>query len=113
MKLTIDSICLISSVIDKIELDEKFINEMIEEGKKAKGKNEEMVEKIKTQIGIKIVLKIGSKLHLVRDDLIKFVANYKNISEEEAKKIDIIETIKELINDKDFISFFKQKVISD
>ena len=60
MKLTIDSICLISSIIDKLQIDEKFIEEMIEEGKKAKNKNKEAVEKLKTQIGMKIILKIGS-----------------------------------------------------
>lgn len=113
MKLTIDSICLISSIIDKIEIDDKFINEMIELGKTAKGKSKENSEKIQMQIGIKIVLKLGKKLHEVRNDLVKFVANYKEISEEEAKKVDIKDIVKELISDKDFVSFFKQKVMSE
>lgn len=113
MKLTIDSICLISSIIDKIEIDDKFINEMIELGRTAKGKSKENSEKIQMQIGIKIVLKLGKKLHEVRNDLVKFVANYKEISEEEAKKVDIKDIVKELISDKDFVSFFKQKVMSE
>nr|DAM54147.1 MAG TPA: hypothetical protein [Caudoviricetes sp.] len=113
MKLTIDSICLISSIIDKIEIDDKFINEMIELGRTAKEKSKENAEKIQMQIGMKIVIKLGKKLHEVRDDLVKFVANYKEISEEEAKKVDIKDIVKELISDKDFVSFFKQKVMSE
>ena len=38
MKLTIDSICLISSILDKIKIDDKFINDMFLIGKEAKGK---------------------------------------------------------------------------
>lgn len=113
MKLTIDSICLISSIIDKIEIDDKFINEMIELGRTAKEKSKENAEKIQMQIGMKMVIKLGKKLHEVRDDLVKFVANYKEISEEEAKKVDIKDIVKELISDKDFVSFFKQKVMSE
>ena len=113
MKLTIDSICLISSIIDKIEIDDKFINEMIELGRTAKGKSKESAEKIQMQIGMKIVIKLGKKLHEVRNDLVKFVANYKEISEEEAKKVDIKDIIKDLMSDKDFTSFFKQKVMSE
>ena len=113
MKLTIDSICLISSIIDKINIDEKFINEMVEMGKGAKGQSKEVTEKIQAQIGIKICLKIGTKLHEVKNDLISFISTYKGISEEEAKKVEIIEIIKELMKDEDFISFFKQKAISE
>ena len=113
MKLTIDSICLISSIIDKIEIDDKFINEMIELGRTAKEKSKENAEKIQMQIGMKIVIKLGKKLHEVRDDLVKFVANYKEISEEEAKKVDIKDIVKELISEKEFESFFKQKVMSE
>lgn len=113
MKLTIDSICLISSIIDQIKVDDEFIQEMLEIGNTAKGQDKETVEKIQKQIGLKIALKIGSKLYLVKDELIKFVANYKDISEEEAAKANIIEIIKELLADKDFTSFFKEKVMSE
>ena len=78
-----------------------------------KEKSKENAEKIQMQIGMKIVIKLGKKLHEVRDDLVKFVANYKEISEEEAKKVDIKDIVKELISDKDFVSFFKQKVMSE
>lgn len=96
-----------------MEIDDKFINEMIELGKNGKGKNKEAIKKLETQIGMKIMVRLGSKLHLVRDELIKFVANYKNISEEEASKIDMVEFGKELMADKDFTGFLKQKLISE
>lgn len=112
MKLTIDSICLISSIMDKMEIDNKFINEMINLGKTGKGKPKEFNENLKKQIGMKIVLKIGSKIHLVKDELTDFVANYKDISKEEAKKIDMIDIVKDLMNDKDFMSFFKSEAMS-
>lgn len=112
MKLTIDSICLISSIIDKMEIDSKFINEMISLGKTGKGKTKEFKEELQKQIGMKIVLKIGSKIYLTKDELIEFVANYKDITKEEAKKIDITDIIKDLIKDKDFVSFFKSEVMS-
>ena len=41
-----------------------------------------------------------------------FIANYKEIPKEEAEKIDIIEIFKELMNDENFMSFFKQKAMS-
>ena len=113
MKLTIDSICLISSIVDKINIDDKFINEMLEIGKTANGQSEVVVDNIKKKIGMKIAVKIGSKLHEVRNEFIKFVATYKEISEEEAIKINVIDIIKELMEDKDFTSFFKQKVMSE
>ena len=40
MKLTIDSICLLSSIIDKMDIDDKFIDEMVKMASVAKGKEE-------------------------------------------------------------------------
>ena len=112
MKLTIDSICLLSSIIDKMDIDDKFIDEMIKMASAAKGKEKKEKEEIKNKIGMKIVLRLGKKLHEVKDDLIDFVATYKEISKDEAKKINITEVVKELMNDKDFTSFFKQEAMS-
>lgn len=112
MKLKIDSICLISSIIDKIQIDDKFMDEMLLIANTANGKDKTTKENIQKKIGMKIVLKLSSKMHLVRDELIKFIASYKEITEEEATNIDVVEIIKELMKDKDFISFFKQKVMS-
>lgn len=111
MKLTIDSICLISAILDKIKIDDKFINDMFLIGKEAKGKETKDIEMIKNKIGMNIILKLGSKLHEVRDELVKFIAIYKGISEEEATKVDIIDFIKELISDEDFTSFLKRMAI--
>lgn len=113
MKLTIDSICLISSIMDKIKIEDKFIEEMFLVGKEAKGKNEEEINNIKNKIGMKIVLKLGTKIHEVRNELIKFIANYKGISEEEAEKINVIDIVKELMDDKEFTSFLKRTAIPE
>lgn len=111
MKLTIDSICLISAILDKIKIDDKFINDMFLIGKEAKGKETKDIEMIKNKIGMNIILKLGSKLHEVRDELVKFIAIYRGISEEEATKVDMIDFIKELISDEDFTSFLKRMTI--
>lgn len=113
MKLTIDSICLISAVIDKIKIDDKFIEEMLIIGKTAQGKNEEEVNNIKNKIGMNIILKLGSKLHEVRNELVKFIAVYKEITEEEAEKVNILDIIKELMDDKEFTSFLKRTAIPE
>ncbi|MCI8396831.1 MAG: hypothetical protein HFJ52_04065 [Clostridia bacterium] len=112
MKLTIDSVCLLSCIIDKMEIDEKFINDMINLGKTAKGKSREDTEKLKTQIGMKIMLRIGSKLYLVKTELTEFIMNYKGISEKDAKEQDLASIIKELMKDEGFVSFFKQAAMS-
>ena len=111
MKLTIDSICLISSIINKMEITDDFINDLVEMGKNTKGKSEGSIEKLQTQIGIKVILKLTSKLHLVKPELIEFIATYNYIAREEAKNIDIIEFVKEIMKDKDFTSFLKQKLM--
>ena len=80
-------------------------------GKTAKGKEAKDIDMIKNKIGMNIMLKLGSKLHEVRDELIKFVAVYKEISEEEAAKVDMIEVIKDLILDEDFTSFLKRMAV--
>lgn len=112
MKLTIDSICLISSIMDKIKIDDNFIDELSLIGKTAKGKDSGEIEKIKNKIGMKIVLKLGTKIHDVRDELIKFVAVYKDITEEEAKKVNMLEVLKEIMQDEDLVSFLKRQAIS-
>lgn len=113
MKLKIDAICLISSIIDKIQIDDKFMDEMFAIANTAKGKDKATTENIQKKIGMKIILKLSSKMHLVRDELVKFIATYKEISEEEAVNVDIVEIVKELMKDKEFTSFLKQKVMSE
>ena len=52
-------------------------------------------------------------MHLVKDELVEFIATYKEIEKEEAKKIDIIEFVKEIMKDKEFTSFLKQKLMPE
>ena len=113
MKLTIDSICLISAILDKVKLDDDFINEMFLMGKEAKGKSDNEIKMTQNKIGMKVIMKLGSQLHNVRDELIKFIANYKEITEEEAEKVNIIEVLKELANDEGFTSFLKRMTVQE
>lgn len=113
MKLTIDSICLISAILDKVKLDDDFINEMFLIGKEAKGKGDNEIKMLQNKIGMKVIMKLGSQLHNVRDELIKFIASYKEISEEEAEKVNIIEVLKELANDEGFTSFLKRMTVQE
>ena len=111
MKLTIDSICLISAILDKVKLDDDFINEMFFIGQSANGKSDEEIKMVQNKIGMKVIMKLGSQLHNARDELIKFVASYKEITEEEAAKINVIDVVKELISDESFTSFLKRTVV--
>jgi len=113
MKLTIDSICLISSIMDKIKIDDNFIEEMLLVGKTAKGKDKKEIDDIKNKIGMKIVLKLGTKIHEVRNELVKFISIYKDITEKEAEKVNVIEIAKELMEDKEFTNFLKRVAIPE
>lgn len=120
MKLTIDAICLISKITDKMQIDKDFIKEMFDYSKKAretyKDKSEEeqkeLADYLQKEIGVQVVLKLGTKLYEVKDELIKFISVYKDISEEEAQKVDIVEFVKEAISDEGLTSFLKRQVIS-
>lgn len=120
MKLTIDAICLISKITDKMQIDKEFIQEMFEYSKttklKCKEKSEEeareILELLQKEIGAQVILKLGTKLYEVRDELVKFISVYRDISEEEAEKVDIVDFIKETLNDKGLTSFLKKQVIS-
>ena len=93
MKLTIDSICLIGSIMDKIKIDDNFIEEMLLVGKTAKGKDKKEIDDIKNKIGMKIVLKLGTKIHEVRNELVKFISIYKDITEKD-ERVKEIEDLK-------------------
>ena len=111
MKINIDMMCLISSIMDKLGIDAE-IKDLIEKGKSATGKNKEEKDAIQQQLGMEVVFLIGKKLHLVKEELIQFICLYKGIEEKEAKELDIIEFIKQIMKDKGLLDFLKQKAMS-
>lgn len=113
MKINVDMMCLISSIVDKMEIDTSVLNSFFEEGKKANGKSKEDKEVMQQQLGAQLILLLGKKLHLVKEEIIQFICLYKNIQEEEAKKVDIIGFIKELAKDEGLISFLRLKAMSE
>ena len=116
MKINVDMMCLISSIVDKMEIDTSVLNSFFEEGKKANGKSKEDKEVMQQQLGAQLILeKLKKALQevLVKEEIIQFICLYKNIQEEEAKKVDIIGFIKELAKDEGLISFLRLKAMSE
>ena len=113
MKLTIDSICTISKLVDKLQPDEDFIQQLFEIAKTANGKDKKEAEQIQTEIGIKIVMKLGTKLHSAKDELLEFISAYKGISAEEAKEVNIVDLVKEIMQDEDLKSFLQRHAMSN
>lgn len=112
MKINVEIMCIISAIMDKIQIDSSYIKELFEKGKKAKGKSKQEVEALQTEIGAELLFLLGKKIHLVKDEIIQFIAIYKGISEEEAKDVDIISFIKEVSKDEGLTSFLRQKAMS-
>ena len=113
MKINIEMMCLISSIMDKMEIDSKIINGFFEKGKSVKGMSKTEKEAMQQQLGAELLLLLGKKLHLVKEEMIQFISIYKGISEEEAKEVDIIKFIKEIAKDEGIQSFLKQRAMTE
>lgn len=109
MKINIEMMCIISAILDKMQIDSGLINKFFEMGKQANGKSKAEKEKLQKQIGAELLLTLGKKLYLVKDEMIQFIALYKEISEQEAKEVDMIGFLKEISTDKGLKSFLQQK----
>ena len=76
-----------------------------------KGANKGALNNIKNgeavKLGTKIAIELMPQLGKVGEDIPEFVSLYKEISIEEAKKLDFIEIVKEVLNDTGLMSFFK------
>ncbi len=113
MKINIDMICVISSIMEKMEIDAGLMQKLFRMGDEAKGKSKSEVERLQKKIGAELLLTLGKKLHLVKDEFIQFIALYKEIPEDEAKQVDVIEFLKEIAKDKGLKSFLQQKDMSE
>ena len=110
IKLTIDGMCLISTIMNKIGIDESYISDMFNVGKDTIDMSKAEKEILQTSLGAKLIMRIVSNLTTVREELIKLLAVSKEITEEEAAKEDIIAFIKEMVGNDGFMGFFKSKL---
>lgn len=113
MKINIEMMCVISAIMEKMEIDASLMSKFFKMGDEAKGKSKSEVDRIQKQIGAELLLTLGKKLHLVKDELVQFISLYKEIPEEEAKKVDVIEFLKEISKDTGLKNFLQQKDMSE
>ena len=113
MKINIDMLCTLSSIMDKLNIDTDTINKYFKTGDTGKGKSKSEIERLQKKIGMEIMIDLGKKIHLVKDELIELISMYKNITTEEAKKISIIDFFKDIAKDEDIKNFLKKKAMSD
>lgn len=113
MKINIDMLCTLSSIMDKLNIDTNTINKYFKMGEAGKGKSKNEIERLQKKIGMEIMIDLGKKIHLVKEELIEFISIYKEISIEDAKKLNIIDFFKEIAKDEDIKSFLKEKATSD
>ena len=83
MKLSTKTIIILSEMLDKMGIKDEIKN--------IEGKTNE-------EVGKDLLIIITTKLYKVEDLIYKLISEYKGISEDEAKEVDFIETIKEIIN---------------
>lgn len=91
--LTLKQGIKLSAIIDKLDLK---IN--------LKGDQEE--------VGADLIMQIVSKAHRAEKEIYSFVAEIKDITPQEAADIDLIQFVRELLNDVGVVNFFKSAVIS-
>lgn len=90
--MTTELVLKLSAIIDKMGIAKELVT--ID-----KASNEE--------VGKEIVALLISNLHKAADEVYDFIANYKGITTEEAKKVNVIDLFKELTSTegiKDFLS---------
>lgn len=64
------------------------------------------------EVGADLVMQIVSKAHRAEKEIYSFVAEIKDITPQEAADIDLIQFVRELLNDVGVVNFFKSAVIS-
>ena len=86
--LSTETLMNLSAIIDKMEIGQDLKNMVVETG------NE---EKDKEEIGKQLIVLLITKLHKAKEEVYNFISEYKGISVEEAKKVNAIEVIKEVL----------------
>lgn len=121
--LTINHICTLSSMLDKMNISIDLIKTLFEQGKNfpalpsnasnfQKEQRKEQLEKRKEEIGIQIFFELAKKLHLVKEEIIELIVLEKGVTKKEAEKVDAISFIKEFLKDKGTMGFLESSVMS-
>ena len=88
-KLDAETLIKVTMFIDKMGIRDEIVNISVDSG------NQEQDEKELAKRLFSIVI---SKLYLVEKEIYEFIAEYKNISIEEAKKSNIISIVREIFD---------------
>ena len=86
--LSTETLMNLSAIIDKMEIGQDLKNMVVETGDE---------EKDKEEIGKQLIVLLITKLHKAKNEVYEFISEYKEISIEEAKKVNAIEVIKEVL----------------
>lgn len=86
--LSTETLMNLSAIIDKMEIGQDLKNMVVETGDE---------EKDKEEIGKQLIVLLITKLHKAKNEVYEFISEYKEIPIEEAKKVNAIEVIKEVL----------------
>nr|DAL10374.1 MAG TPA_asm: hypothetical protein [Caudoviricetes sp.] len=95
-KLTTETVITLSLIIDKMEIRDELKNLEINTG------NEEQDNK---ELGKSLILLIISKLYKAKEEIYQLISEYKSISIEEAKNVEIMPVLKEILGIEDLVDF--------
>ena len=102
--MKVESLPILLNMVSKIDL-----NGIIEDikGLNLKSSNlNEMSDSSKAELGLMIVNRLLPQLGNISEYIIPLVAILKNVSQEEAKELDLLEVVKDLLNNQKLVSFF-------
>ena len=112
--LTIETVPQLFKIISKIDakpIIEKLKNLDVWDDSKIDENGNPVIEIDREKVGVlafEIITDITPQLGKIGGDIPEFIAIYKSISVEEAKRLDLAEVINELINDEGIVNFFKR-----
>ena len=112
--LTIETVPQLFKIISKIDakpIIEKLKNLDVWDDSKIDENGNPVREIDREKVGVlafEIITDITPQLGKIGGDIPEFIAIYKSISVEEAKRLDFAEVINELINDEGIVNFFKR-----
>ena len=86
--ISTENLILLSACIDKMDIKDELRKLEISTGDE---------EKDIEELGSELIVLLITNLYKAKDEIYEFVANYKNISIEEAKKEDIITILNEIL----------------
>lgn len=87
--LSTEALMSLSAIVDKMDIGQELKNMVVDTG------NE---ERDNEEIGKQLIVLLITKLHKAKEEVYEFISQYKGITIEEAKKVNSIEIIKEVLS---------------